>query len=77
MYAKCSYIVRAMSIHTEQRANGVAYVVRYRQDGRHRSRAFPTKKEAQTFDRALKAAKRRARQAESDRLLRDFEGGRF
>jgi hypothetical protein len=70
-----------MSIHQETRAKGIAYVVRYRQDGKNRSRAFPTKKEAQAFERALIDIKTKARKAQDARRLAELDqsaqGARF
>ena len=55
-----------MSIHKVIRVSGaVRYVVRYRDpDGVHRSRACPTRKDAERYQRDVDAAKARRRERE-------------
>jgi integrase len=64
-----------MSIHKKHHANGVSYVVRYREGTKNRSRAFPTKREAQAFEAETGRRKRMGAHAPgepSERTLEDF-----
>lgn len=47
-----------MSIHRRETKNGVSWVVRYREGGRNKSRALPTKKDAQAFQAEQNRRKR-------------------
>ena len=63
-----------MSVHEHRRADGRAgWIVRWREDGRQRSRTFDDEEEAHAFERRLAEARqetrRRARQAELDAIV--------
>jgi hypothetical protein len=60
-----------VSIHTVARKHGAAYEVRYRDGaGRQRSRAFGSEADAQRYQQAIDAARRKAR---SHTLKADLE----
>lgn len=64
-----------MSIHRRTHASGASYVVRYRDAGRNRSRAFRTKRDAQAFEAEVTRRKRMGAHAPaepSEMPLEDF-----
>lgn len=67
-----------MSIHRRSTQNGVSWVVRYREGTKNRSRAFPTKREAQAFQAETDRKKRMGAHAPGEpsaMLLGDFLAG--
>lgn len=64
-----------MSIHRRTHATGVSWVVRYREGEKNRSRAFPTKRDAQAFEAETRRRKRMGAHAPAEpsaMLLDDF-----